>query len=183
MADRWLKTSCLLASASSFWLAALSPIPNIARAATYGLAITASVQLVQESRRLIVQDARRAALTAMNQELEHVEIALHTQQQEQALYEVYGAAPYPPEVRDELNKSLEHLYQEPSANHDHETSTSTSTSTSNKSLYRVVKALLEAGKSETFVIEEVLKLRGRRFAEGQARLRELLEEGKQNEWD
>ncbi|WP_414544294.1 hypothetical protein [Nostoc sp. CCY0012] len=181
MADRWLKTSCLLASASAFWLAALSPIPNIARAATYGLAITASVQLVQESRRLMVQDARRAALLIMNRELEHIEIALHTQQQEQALYEVYGA--YPPEVKDELTKSLEHLYQEPSANHDHESSGSTSTSTSDKSLYRVVKALLEAGKSETFVIEEVLKLRGRRFAEGQARLRQLLEEGQRNEWD
>ncbi|WP_414579643.1 hypothetical protein [Anabaena sp. CCY 9402-a] len=178
MADRWLKTNCLLATASAFWLAALSPIPQIGQGISYGLGLVASVQLVQESRRLMIQDARRVALTVMNQELEHLEIALHTQQQEQALYEVYGSPTYPPEVKDELTKSLEHLYQEPSA----ERVDQLPTSTSDKSLYLVVKALLEAGKSETFVIEEVLKFRGRRFAEGKQQLQQILDEGQRNEW-
>ncbi|WP_260445968.1 MULTISPECIES: hypothetical protein [unclassified Nostoc] len=107
MVDRWLKANCLLASAAAFWLAALSPLPQIGKGISYSLALVASVQLVQESRRLIAQDARRAALSAMNEELEQVEIGLHTQQQEQALYEMYGAAPtYPPEVKEELTTSL-----------------------------------------------------------------------------
>ncbi|MHC5932518.1 MAG: hypothetical protein ACYTXM_43270, partial [Nostoc sp.] len=89
----------MLASTVAFWLAALSPLPQIGKGISYSLALVASVQLVNESRQLIAQDARRAALFAMNQELEQVEIGLHTQQQEEALYEIYGAAPtYPPEV-------------------------------------------------------------------------------------
>lgn len=179
MANRWLKTNCLLASATAFWLAALSPLPQIGKGISYGLALVASVQLVQESRRLIVQDARRAALTVMNQELELTEIALHTQQQEQSLYEIYGAAPtYPPEVRDELTTSLEHLYKEPSADRTGETSASAS---EDKAFYLAIKSLLEV-KGETYVIQEVLKMGGRRWEEGKQRLQQILEEGRQNEW-
>ena len=61
MASRWLKTNCLLASATAFWLAALSPLPQIGKGISYSLALVASVQLVGESRRLIAQDTRRAA--------------------------------------------------------------------------------------------------------------------------
>ncbi|MGF1934524.1 MAG: hypothetical protein RM347_008990 [Nostoc sp. ChiQUE02] len=179
MADRWLKTNCLLASAAAFWLAALSPLPQIGKGISYSLALVASVQLVQESRRLIAQDARRAALTVMNQELEQVEIGLHTQQQEQALYEMYGAAPtYPPEVKEELTTSLEHLYREPSADRSGETSASTS---DNKAFYLAVIGLLEV-KGETYVIEQILKMGGRRWEEGKRRLQQILDEGQQNEW-
>ncbi|MEH2390027.1 MAG: hypothetical protein V7K14_30540 [Nostoc sp.] len=179
MVDRWLKTNCLLASAITFWLAALSPLPQIGKGISYSLALVASVQLVGESRRLIVQEAQRAALKAMNQELEHIEIALNTQQQEQALYEVYGAAPtYPPEVEQELKTSLEHLYKEPSADYTGETSASTS---DDKAFYLAVRGLLEA-RGETYVIEQILKMGGRRWEEGKRRLKQILEEGQQNEW-
>lgn len=180
MANRWLKTNCLLASTIAFWLAALSPLPQIGKGVGYGLALVASVQLVQESRRLIAQDARRAALFAMNQELEQVEIGLHTQQQEEALYEIYGAAPtYPPEVKEELATSLEHLYKEPSADRTQETSTSTS---DDKAFYLAVIGLLEV-KGETYVIEQILKMGGRRWEEGKRRLQQILQQGQQNEWD
>jgi hypothetical protein len=180
MADRWLKSNCLLASAAAFWLAALSPVPPIAKGISYSLALVAAVQLVQETRRLIVQDARRAALTAMNQELELTEVALHTQQQEQALYEIYGAVPtYPPEVKQELTNSLEHLYKEPSADRSGETSASTS---DDKAFYLAVVGLLEV-KGETYVIEQVLKMGGRRWEDGKQRLQQILQQGKQNEWD
>jgi len=179
MADRWLKTNCLLASATAFWLAALSPLPQIAKGISYSLALVASVQLVGESRRLIVQDARRAALTAMNQELEQTEVALHTQQQEEALYEIYGAVPtYPPEVKQELQTSLEHLYKEPSADYTGETSASTS---DDKAFYLAVRGLLEA-RGETYVIEQILKLGGRRWEEGKRRLQQILDEGESNGW-
>ncbi|MEH2068912.1 MAG: hypothetical protein V7K47_12250 [Nostoc sp.] len=179
MVNRWLKSNCLLASATAFWLTALSPVPPIAKGISYSLALVASVQLVGESRRLIVQCARQAALTAMNQELEQVEIALHTQQQEQALYEIYGAAPtYPPEVKQELTQSLEHLYREPSADHPGETSTSTSVT---RGFYLAVKSLLEV-KGETYVIEKVLRLGGGQWAKGKEMLQQILDEGEKNEW-
>jgi ribosome recycling factor len=115
----------------------------------------------------------------MNQELEQVEIALHTQQQEQALYEIYGAAPtYTEEVRSELTKSLEHLYAEDSAKN----ISQTSTDTSQKILYLAVKALMETGCNETYIIEKVLKKRGRNWGEGNRMLQELLQQGQQNEW-
>lgn len=179
MADRWLKTNCLLASATAFWLAALSPVPAIAKGISYSLALVASVQLVGESRRLIVQDARRAALTAMNQELEQTEVALHTQQQERALYEIYSDAPtYPPEVKQELTTSLEHLYKEPSADRTEETSTSTS---QKKAFYLAIKSLLEV-KGKTYVIEQILKMGGRQWDEAERLLQQILDEGQQNEW-
>ncbi|WP_414572709.1 hypothetical protein [Nostoc sp. CCY 9925] len=179
MVNRWLKTNCLVASATAFWLTALSPVPAIAKGISYSLALAASVQLVGESRRLIVQDARNAALRAMNQELEQVEIALHTQQQEQALYEVYGTAPtYPPEVKQELTQSLEHLYKEPSAEHPGETSPSTSIT---RGFYLAVKSLLEV-KGETYVIEKVLRLGGGQWEKGKQQLQQILEEGQANGW-
>lgn len=179
MANRWVKTNCLLASAIAFWLAALSPLPKIGKGVSYSLALVAVVQLVSESRRVMIADARRGALQAMNQELEQVEIALHTQQQEQALYEIYGAAPtYAPEVKNELTKSLEHLYTEDSA----EQVTSTSTSTSEKTLYLAVKALMEVGCNETYIIEKVLKKGGRSWDGGHKALQELLQRGRDNEW-
>ena len=180
MADRWLKTNCLLASATAFWLTALSPLPQIGKGISYSLALVASVQLVGESRRLIAQDARRAALAAMNQELEQVEIGLHTQQQERALYEIYSDAPtYPPEVDQELKTSLEHLYKEPSADRSGETSTSTS---QEKAFYLAIKSLLEV-KGKTHVIEEILKMGGRQWDEAERLLQQILQQGKQNEWD
>jgi hypothetical protein len=179
MVDRWLKANCLLASTVAFWLAALSPLPQIAKGVGYSLALVASVQLVQESRRLIAQDARRAALFAMNQELEQVEIGLHTQQQEEALYEIYGAAPtYPPEVKEELTQSLEHLYKEPSADRIAELQTSTS---EKKALYLAVKSLIEV-KGKTYVLEKVLCLSGGQWEKGEQVLQQILEEGQKNGW-
>jgi hypothetical protein len=178
MAHRWMKTNCLLASTAAFWLAALSPMPAIGKGICYSLALVGSVQLVQESKKMMVQDARRCAMTAMTQELEQLEIALHTQQQESALYEVYSEATYPPEVVDEVKTSLEHLYKEPSADRNSELTTSTSTE---KAFYLAVKSLLEA-KGETFVIEQILKLGGRNWAEGKQYLQQILEDGERNGW-
>ncbi|MDZ8096731.1 MAG: hypothetical protein RMZ42_33055 [Nostoc sp. DedQUE05] len=179
MANRWLKANCLLASTTAFWLTALSPVPAIAKGISYSLALVASVQLVQESRRLIVQDARCAALAAMNQELEQTEFALHTQQQEQALYEVYGDAPtYPPEVKQELTTSLEHLYKEPSADRTEETSTSAN---QEKVFYLAIKSLLEV-RGKTYVIEQILKMGGRQWDDAEKLLQQILEEGQRNGW-
>ncbi|MEH2300012.1 MAG: hypothetical protein V7K88_13550 [Nostoc sp.] len=180
MVNRWLKTNCLIASTAAFSLAALSPVPAIAKGISYSLALVASVQLVQESKLLMIQDARRTILAAMNQELEDVEIALHTQQQQDALYEIYSdlSPTYPAEVKEELTTSLEHLYKEPSADRSDELQTSTS---EGKAFYLAVKSLLEV-KGETYVIENVLRLGGAQWNKGKQRLQQILQEGEKNGW-
>ncbi|MEH1819324.1 MAG: hypothetical protein V7L31_09645 [Nostoc sp.] len=180
MANRWLKANCLLASATAFWLAALSPVPPIAKGISYTLALVAAVQLVTESELLMIQSARRAVLAAMNQELEDVEILLHTQQQEEALHEIYGTSPttYPTEVEQELKTSLEHLYREPSADRRNELQTSTS---EKKALYLAVKSLIEV-KGKTYVLEKVLLLGGGQWEKGEQVLQQILEEGQRNGW-
>jgi hypothetical protein len=45
-----------------------------------------------------------------------------------------------------------------------------------------VQALFAAGKSETFVIEEVLKMGGKQWADGKATLRSLIELGEAEGW-
>lgn len=178
MANRWLKTNYLLACTTASWLAALSPVPNIGKGIFYGLAIVSGVQLVEETKQVIVQDARRAALKIMQQELEQLEITLHTQQQQESLYEVYSPT-YAPEVEQELKTSLEHLYREPSAESRDELPTSTNRE---KAFYLAIKSAMEV-KGKTFVIEQILKRGGRNWRESERELQEILEEGLRNGWD
>lgn len=173
MVNRWVKTNSLIASTAALWLVALSPVPNWAKGISYSLALVSGVQLVQESKRLIMQSARTLALEAINQDLEQLELALHTHNQEEALAEAYA-----PEVKQELERSLEHLYSEPSASHPSELQTSTS---ERKALYLALKSLLEV-KSKTYVLEQVLKLRGGHWDKGEAMLQEILDEGDRNGW-
>lgn len=181
MADQWLKTNSLLMLGVTCWLVALAPTPKLAKALAYGMGIAALYRTVTESRKLIIDEARASAFMIVNQELEQLEIALHTSNQEQNLYRAYGAVDdptYPPEVKEELVKGLEHLYQEPSADCEIETSASTSLT---KDFYLAVKSLLEV-KGETYVIENVLRLGGGQWAKGKQRLQQILDEGMQQGW-
>jgi hypothetical protein len=137
---------------------------------------------MHHSQRLINEQALASATEAMIQELQRVELALATNAQEEELKREYApGATYPPEVRQELNESLEHLYQEPSAPAALDTSASTSADRNRKAFYLSVKALLEV-HSPTYVIEEILGYQGRKFHEGKAALQNLLEEGQSNGW-
>lgn len=164
-----MKINLLLGVSIVSWLVALSPVPNIGKVVAYSISIASSIQSVATSKKLMHQDKISAAMQLMNQELQETEIALHTYYQEESLKNEY-AATYTPEVREELNQSLEHLLQEDSAPHPVETSTSTS------ELKTAILSLLEAGKSHTFIIENVLGCKGRKFEEGRKRLAEILGE-------
>jgi hypothetical protein len=59
-----------------------------------------------------------------------------------------------------------------------ETSTSPN---DDKAFYLAVKSLMEV-KGETYVIEQVLKMGGRRWEEGKQRLQQILEEGERDGW-
>lgn len=169
----------LLCSAGVAWLIALAPVGRLGKAIAHVVALAVGVECVSYSRQLVLQQSRRGAMAAMNQELEAVDLALQAYSQEQALRELYGVdGTYSPEVREELEKSLEHLYN----NSPSESPTQTSTSTSRKNLYIAIVSLMEAGKSETFIVEEILQCKGRRFKEGQRTLQDLLQEGRENEW-
>ncbi len=175
----WVRSNTLLSSTVVLWLVALSPVGHLGKGVAHVMAIASAIETVRYSRELVMQQARRGATAAMERELEQVDLALHAYSQEQALREMYGINPtYTPEVREELEKSLEHLVQEPSASRPD----STSTSTSRKNLYIAVVSLLEVGKSPTYVVEEILGFKGRRFEEGQKALQDLLREGREQKW-
>jgi hypothetical protein len=169
MANRWIKCNLLLGCSVSLWLLALSPTPKIVRAFCYAASLISVIKLIQESQILISDIAREKVIVLMNEELQQTEIALHTYQQEQVLQATYSET-YNPEVRKEINQSLEHLLENENAEHPVETSTSTN------ELKTAIMALLDAGKSRTFIIENVLGYKGRKFEEGKKKLSEILGE-------
>lgn len=137
---------------------------------------------MHHSQRLINEQALAGATEAMIHELQRVELALATHAQEEELKQQYALeATYPPEVNQELKDSLEHLYKEPSASTTVETSASTSADRNRKAFYLAVKNLLEV-HPPTYVIEQILGYRGRKFDEGKATLQNLLDEGENNGW-
>lgn len=175
----WVRANTLLGVAAVAWLIALAPAGKVGKGIAHVVALASVIESVRYSRKLVLQETRYAAMRLMNTELEQIDLTLQTRAQEQVLQEMYGLqSTYSPEVREEIEESLEHLVNEPAAKHDHETSTYTS----QKLLYTAVKKLLEAGKAETYIIEEVLHMGGRKFADGSKMLRELLQLGEQEGW-
>ena len=75
---------------------------------------------------------------------------------------------------EEVREALEALYSADSSSVEVTTITTTEPSELDKSLYAEVCKSREAGKSQTWIIENILKYKGRKFAEGKAKLQELL---------
>jgi hypothetical protein len=166
----WIKCNVTTSAAITLWLLALSPIGHIGKGIAHILALATAVQAVKESQLLVIAGVRQQAITAMNRELESVDLALQEYSQEQALREVYGLTP---KVRQEINQSLEHLYGE---------SSQEISSFPSKEVYLAVREAREAGKSKTFIIENVLRMGGRDWTKGEEFLQQLLEEGEKNGW-
>lgn len=174
-----MKPAALGACTISLWLAALSPMPPKVKGFFYIVALGGGMQLIHESKKLIVAQAQAQALKLITEELEDTEYALHTLKQKRQLEERYAPEQtYSEEVHEDLIENLEHLYSEEPAEHPAETSANTSTS---KALYLSICKLLEV-TNKTFVIEEILQRGGRSWKEGEARLQEILDEGKANGW-
>ncbi len=170
----WVKQNSLLGGALCLWLLALSPVGNLGKAVCYCLALGCAVESIHQSRKLIKITARNGAIAAMNLEIEQLQLALEAHTQQQALHEIYGTSGA--EVEEEVRKSLEHLYNEPSGKNKVETSTS------KQQLYLAIKALMLAEVPETFIIENVLKMGGRNWDKGKEFLQELLQEGETQGW-
>lgn len=165
----------------TLWICSLAPIGKLAKGACLILALVCATETVQTSQRLITEEAFACATEAMVIELQQVELGLATNAQEKQLKREYATdATYTPEVRQELNDSLEHLYQEPSAPAAPQTSASTS-GNNRKNFYLAIRKLLEV-HSKTYVIEEILGYQGRKFKDGDEILKDLLQEGINNGW-
>ena len=161
------------------WSLGLSPIGSTAKGICLFISVGCGVESIRSSRKLTEELAEQAAVAAMNEELEVLELSLATEREEQNLKKTYFPEIYAPEVKEELVHSLEALFQEPSSDIPEKTSTSQS---ERKALYKAVKELMENGKSATFIVEKILRQGGRNLSKGQQMLNELLEEGEKQGW-
>lgn len=169
----------MLSSTAVLWLLGVSPIGNIGKGFCLVLSVGCAVESIQESERLIKSDAEDAAVRAMAEELETLELSLATDRQERDLKRSYLPELFAPEIREELEKQLEANYK---ASDEVKTSGLQTSDDSQKPLYLAVKGLLESGKSPTFVIETVLRLGGAKWEQGKAALETLLKLGEEKGW-
>lgn len=178
----WQRANVLAACTIACWLCAIAPIGKLGKGFCLILGLTASIQLVKTSQKLVIDEAYCIAYAAMQKELQQTEMALTTHAQERELQRLHGGDEpvYPADVVEELRAALEALVQEEPTS-DFPTSEVTSNK-NKKSLFLAVNELLHAGYNETFIVEKVLRMGGGSFKKGQQLLQELLQEGKQNEW-
>lgn len=182
--NNWHKAYIAGICAVGMWLAATAPIGKVGKGIFLSISLMHSIALVRMSKVLIPEEAAAIAKSVMNRELQNTELVLQTNQLETELQRLYlpdgtSDGTYPPEVITELRESLEALWQTvaPESTSDYPASTSDL-----KALYLAIVSLLQSGKSETFVIEEVLGCRGRKYQEGKEILQRILQEGEANEW-
>ena len=169
----------LMGSTAVLWLLGVSPIGNIGKGCCLMLSVGCAIESIQESGRLIKSDAEDAAVRAMAEELEVLELSLATDRQERDLKRSYLPELFSPEIRQELEQQLEANYKASNVAKTFDFQTSDD---SQKPLYLAIRGLMEGGKSFTYVIEEVLKLGGSRWTDGKAALDALLKLGQEKGW-
>ncbi len=147
-----------------FWLVALSPVGRVSQAIAYAVSVSCSVAAISESKKQIWTEAKAKATQAMNEEIEKIAYELEAEAHINNLQSAYA-----PEVHQDLVESLNHLYLAAPA----DTSPDTSASPSPE-LKLAILALLKTGKSKTYIIENVLGMKGRKFEEGKQLLQQIL---------
>lgn len=181
--NNWHKCYMYAGCALTMWLAAQAPVGKVGKGVFLSLSLLHGVALVRVSKSLIEEEANSIALNTMNKELRNTELVLQTQQLEGELAQLYATEPSSgdgstPELINELKESLEALWLTVAE----KASSEVPSSGNRRSLYLAVVNLLETGKSESFVIKEVLGFQGRNYQTGKEILEGLLKEGAENEW-
>jgi hypothetical protein len=161
-----LQTSAMIGFTA--WIIALCPIHPTGKAIAYIVAIGSTFKATQLSRELEKSEAQNRALKIVHTELEQEELSLYHRRQQQHLQRAYFPDDFQPEVDSEVVESLEHLYTNERAVRDDEFPFS---------IYMVnaLNFLMEE-KGETFVIENILGCRGRRYQEGKIILSRIFAE-------
>lgn len=173
-----LKVSVLTASAFALWLAPpfvlnkKIPLHNF----TTGLALLGSFACCFEARRVAVKLSQVEEFEAMKSAAINADVAdeLATEiyvSEQQRRIEAEAILNSPGEVVEEARKALEAIYT--SDLQDSTTATATEENTRDLELWWKVSAAEVEGKSPTWIIENILNKKGRKFAEGKAILAEL----------
>lgn len=173
-----LKVSVLTASAFTLWLAppfVLSkeiPLHNF----TTGLALLGSFACCFEARRVAIKLSQVEEFEAMKSAAINADVAdeLATEiyvSEQQRRIEAEAILNSPGEAVEEARKALEALYDNDLQSR--ATTTTTEVDTSDLPLWWKVSAAEVEGKSSTWIIENILNMKGRKFAEGKARLADL----------
>jgi hypothetical protein len=181
--NNWHKSYIYAGCALTMWLASHAPVGKVGKGVFISLSLLHSVALVRIAKPLIEEEAKTIAQNAMKKELRNTELVLQEKQEEDELAKLYAPSPSSsdgsnPEIINELRESLEALWLTVAE----ESKEEISSSEDRKNLYRAVVNLLEAGRTETFVIKEVLGFQGRNYQTGKGILEGLLKEGAENEW-
>lgn len=177
-----LKLFVLSASSVLLWivpLAGLNKTLNIHKA-LQGLSLVSAIACAATAGRIAKQQADEDEIEEIKTRAIKADVvdeistsAYVSQQQRQQEAEAILASPAS-EV-EEARQALEAIY---SAESDEPevapTTTTASPSELDKSLYAEVCKSREAGKTNTWIIENILKMKGRKFAEGKTKLQSLL---------
>ena len=177
-----LKMFVLSGSAVILWLAPLAALDKkigwhksaqgLSLAAAVACAISAGNIAKRLAKENEIEEIKTRAITADVVD-EIATSAYISQAQRQQEAEQILASPV--EDVEEARQALEAIYNANSE--DVEvllTATTASPSELDKSLYAEVCKSREAGKSQTWIIENILKMKGRKFGEGKAKLQSLL---------
>ena len=89
--NSWTRANIFLGCAVALWRGALAPGGKLGKGTALTLALCSTIQLIRESKELILTEAVAIANAAMQKELTQTEIALRTHQTEQELQHLYSA--------------------------------------------------------------------------------------------
>lgn len=166
----WLKLEALTALTFMLWLPpTVARMPKLVQGLFLFGSLPFAIATIPISRRLILAQSVLNAEEAMEKRLIQKELSLSTAQQERNLEAQYGFSQnLHPEVIEEKRKSLEALLDDDSESETSELPTS-------RELALAVRKLVENGVSKTYIVEEVLGMKGRNFKGGMKLLDQMLQ--------
>lgn len=207
-----VKASAIVLLSFGCWLLPLTlKFSKIEQGLSLVAALCFSLELIRFSQEMEEKESIIRAERAMQRQLIETEITLETFQKEMQLADQYSEKqPLPeslpptsaslpitshPEVTPEDVSRLEALWKLDGSNFPSTSNfpevTENSISTTDfpsaevevaKALYREIRTSLKEGKSATWIVENILKMKGRKFHEGKERLTYLLQLGTEQDW-
>jgi hypothetical protein len=176
-----LKMFVLSGAALTLWLAPLTGLDKrigwhkSIQGLSLGAAIACAVSSGNIARRLAdeaeIETIKTRAITA--DVVDEIAVSAYVSQQ-QRQQEAEAILTSPTNDVEEARQALEALYSADLPESEAIATTIIEPTALDKSLYKEVCKSREAGKSPTWIIENVLKMKGRKFTEGKLKLQELL---------
>jgi hypothetical protein len=176
-----LKMFVLSGAAVALWLVPLTTLDKrigwhkSIQGLSLGVAVACAVSAGNIARRLAeeneIEEIKTRAITA--DVVDEIAVSAYVSQQ-QRQQEAEQILTSPTNDVEEAREALEALYSKDLPESLPIAITTIEPTALDKSLYKEVCKSREVGKSPTWIIENVLKMKGRKFAEGKVKLQELL---------